>query len=82
VADNVTGWEQALMEIAASSASLEKLEERADADNPPVLEAVRVAHGRLLSVLTNADAFRDPAPTTIRAGGDSADGRTRTGRTG
>jgi len=57
VGDNLAGWETALMEIAASSASLEKLEERADADSPPVLEAVRAAHGRLLNVLTNADAL-------------------------
>lgn len=61
MADNLAGWEAALVELAASSASLERLEERADADSPRVLEAARAAHDRLLGVLTNVAAFNSSA---------------------
>jgi hypothetical protein len=56
MADNLVGWEAALTELAASSALLEKLEERPDSGSPQLLEATQIAHGRLLNVLANAGA--------------------------
>lgn len=54
MADNLSGWEAALTELAASSALLEKLDHRPDSDSPRLLEAAQIAHGRLLNVLANA----------------------------
>lgn len=54
MADNLVGWEAALTELAASSALLEKLEQRSDSGSPQLLEAAQIAHGRLLNVLESA----------------------------
>jgi hypothetical protein len=53
VPDNFVSWETALAELVASSALLEKLEERSDAGSPQLLEAAQTAHGRLLNALAN-----------------------------
>lgn len=53
MADNPAGWEAALTELAASSALLEKLEERTDAGSRQVVEALQIAHGRLRNLLTD-----------------------------
>jgi hypothetical protein len=53
MADNLVGWEAALTALAASSALLEKLEQRPDSGSPQLLEAAQLAQGRLLYVLAN-----------------------------